>query len=456
MLPLVPGHFKDAILDGLARRANVAQFVSFGPDLGQRYGWVRGREPNRPFPTLEAAVQALLAASPEGRVNVRSYLPESPQGSEFLYARTDAAEIVAELRRLASDGLHTIVNETIDVQDGGVSGVAFGDVVEFAPGGTPRIVEEADAASLPRELGLRILETVYGFTLDLPGPVEARVEFSLHPLRRGVRHGHWVVWEIEEPGPPPDAPGIGWPNRFSRFVGDKAFGLLVADAVGLPVPRTQVIPRGCPPFAFGRETGCAETWIRTCPREQVPGLFTTRRGWLDPFRLLQDEDPDGTRISSILAQRGVEARYSGALVTQPDGELLIEGVPGTGDLFMTGHRAPEDLPEEVRSAVRDLHRLALDLLGPVRFEWVYDGEAVWVLQLHRGAAASSGRVVFPGDASRYHVFPVMEGIEALRTLIGRVQGTGEGIVLAGRVGITSHLGDLLRRARIPSRIEDAP
>jgi hypothetical protein len=37
-----------------------------------------------------------------------------------------------------------------------------------------------------------------------------------------------------------------------------------------------------------------------------------------------------------------------------------------------------------------------------------------------------------------------------------LQGTGEGIVLAGRVGITSHLGDLLRRARIPSRIEDAP
>jgi hypothetical protein len=452
----VTGHFKDAILDGLARRANVAQFVSFGSDLVQRFGWVRGREPNLSFPSPETAVQALLAASPEGRVNVRSYLPESPQGSEFLYARADAEEIVAELRRLAADGLYTIVNETIDVQDGGVSGVAFGGVVEFAPGGTPRIVEEADAASLPRQLGLRILETVYGFALDLPGPVEARVEFSLHPLRRGVRHGHWVVWEIEEPGPPPDAPtppDITWPNRFSRFVGDKAFGLLVADALGLPVPRTQVIPRGCPPFAFGRETGCAETWIRTCPREQVPGLFTTRRGWLDPFHLLQEEDPEGTRISSILAQAGVEAQYSGALVSQPDGELLIEGVAGTGDLFMTGHRAPEDLPAEVRDAVCDLYHRAVDLLGPVRFEWVYDGVTVWVLQLHRGAAVSSGRVVHPGDASHYHVFPVTEGIEALRTLIGRVQGTGEGIVLAGRVGITSHLGDLLRRARIPSRIE---
>jgi hypothetical protein len=451
-----PGHHKDAILDGLARRANVAQFVSFGPDLGQRFAWLRGREPNLPFPSPAAAVEALLAASPEGRVNVRSYLPESPKGREFLYGRTEAGEILAELRRLASEGLHTIVNETIDVQDGGVSGVAFGGVVEFAPGGTPRIVEEPDATCLPRELGLRVLEMVYGFAPELIGPREARVEFSLHPLRRGVRHGHTVVWEIEETGPAPAGSEVVWPNRFSRFLGDKAFGLLIADAVGLPVPRTAVIPRGCAPFSFGRSTGLSETWIRTCPREQVPGFFTTRRGWVDPFLLLAQEDPEGTAISSILAQQGVDARWSGALISQPGGGLLIEGVSGTGDLFMTGHRAPEALPGEVERAVRGLHARASGLLGPVRFEWVFDGETVWVLQLHRGGAVSSGRVVFPGEASRYHVFPVTEGIEALRALIGRVQGTGEGIVLAGRVGVTSHLGDLLRRARIPSRIEDAP
>jgi hypothetical protein len=453
----MPGHHKDAILDALARRANVAQFVSFGPDLCQRFAWIRGREPNLPFPSLEAAVEALLAASPEGRVNVRSYVPESPKGHPLLYALTRAGEVVDGLRRLAAEGLFTIVNETIDVQDGGVSGVAFGEVVEFAPGGTPRIVEEPDAACLPRELGLRLLRTVYGFNPSLPGPRGARVEFSLHPLRRGVRQERAVIWEIEEPGPAPAAePEIGWPNRFSRHLGDKAFGLLVADAVGLPVPRTRVIPRACAPFSCGRDTGLAETWIRTCPREQVPGFFTTRRGWIDPFRLLQQEDPEGTAISSILAQQGVDARFSGALLSRPDGEPLIEGVSGQGDRFMTGHRAPEALPPEVERAVRDLHLNAASLLGPVRGEWVFDGKTAWVLQLHRGGSASSGRVVYPGEAERYHVFPVKEGIEALRALIGRVQGTGEGIVLAGRVGVTSHLGDLLRRARIPSRIEDAP
>jgi hypothetical protein len=55
---------------------------------------------------------------------------------------------------------------------------------------------------------------------------------------------------------------------------------------------------------------------------------------------------------------------------------------------------------------------------------------------------------------RYYPFEVSDGIEALRELIGRVRGTGEGIVLVGRVGVTSHLGDLLRRAQIPSRIEE--
>ncbi|HYN21191.1 MAG TPA: hypothetical protein VE078_09540, partial [Thermoanaerobaculia bacterium] len=408
-------------------------------------------------PSPEAAVDAILAASPESSVNIRSYAPESPKSHEFLYGQQGSDKIMAHLRRLSANGLSTIVNETIDVNDGGVSGVAFGEVIEFAPGGTPRIVEEPDAACLPRELGLRLLRTVYGFDPVLPRPREARVEFSLHPLRRGVRHEHVAVWEIEEPGPPPAAgPEIVWPNRFSRHLGDKAFGLLVADALGLPVPRTQVIPRACAPFSFGRDTGLAETWIRTCPREQVPGFFTTRHGWLDPFRLLQQEDPEGASISSILAQQGVDARFSGALVSRPGGEPLIEGVSGQGDRFMSGRRPPEALPVEVERAVRDLHQSAAGLLGPVRFEWVFDGETAWVLQLHRGGSASSGRVVVPGEASRYHVFAVAEGIEALRSLIGRVQGTGEGIVLAGRVGVTSHLGDLLRRARIPSRIEDTP
>jgi len=451
----VSGHYKDDILDRLARRANVAQFVSFGPDLVQRHAWVRGFQPGHRFESVEEAVAAMLTASPEGSVNIRSWEPENPKSRSFVYGRTEAGEILGELRRLAAEGLYTILNETVDVLDGGVSGVAFGDALEFAPGDTPRCVEKPEAAGLPRDLGLRLLETVYGFRPNLPAKTAQRVEFSLHPIRRGYRGEHTILWEVEEPGPPPSAPRISWPNRFSRHLGDKAFGLLIADALGLPVPRTHVIPRGLAPFTFGTGTGTAEVWIRTCPREQVPGRFTTRHGWTDPYRLLQEEDPGGELIASLLAQEGVEARYSGALLTGADGEPVVEGVAGAGDRFMLGRQAPEEIPQEIAGSLRDLCRRAAGRLGPVRFEWAHDGARPWIVQLHRGASPGFGRVVFPGEAVCYHSFEISQGIDALRELIARVEGTEEGIVLVGRVGVTSHFGDLLRRARIPSRIEES-
>ena len=156
----------------------------------------------------------------------------------------------------------------------------------------------------------------------------------------------------------------------------------------------------------------------------------------------------------MLAQQGVDARFSGALVTGVDGEPLIEGVAGFGDEFMLGRRPPEDLPPEIAISLRDLYRRAAGKLGPVRFEWVHDGARPWVVQLHRGAGLATGRVVFPGEAARFHALETAQGIGALRELIARVEGTGEGIVLVGQVGVTSHFGDLLRRSRIPSRIEE--
>jgi hypothetical protein len=131
-------------------------------------------------------------------------------------------------------------------------------------------------------------------------------------------------------------------------------------------------------------------------------------------------------------------------------------VAGRGDEFMAGERPPEELPDAVAADVLSLYRTARRSLGPLRCEWVHDGRTAWVVQLHKGASATSGRVIFPGEARRFHPFPVERGIEALRGLIARVRGTGEGITLVGRVGVTSHLGDVLRRAEIPSRLEEPP
>src|SRR5262249_10862352 len=149
----------------------------------------------------------------------------------------------------------------------------------------------------------------------------------------------------------------------------------------------------------------------------------------------------------------VEPVYSGALLSRTDGDPIIEGVAGAGDKFMKGEAGPARLPDVVRSAVLTLYRLAANQLGPVRLEWVYDGRVAWVVQLHKGASSISERMIYPGQPAFFHRFEVSRGLEALRALIAQVQGTGEGLTLVGDVGITSHFGDVLRRARIPSRIE---
>lgn len=450
------GHFKDMVLDDLAARGNVAQFVSFGPDLEQRYGRVRGLEPGHRFPSLKVAVETLLSLAPDGSVNIRSFHPQHSKSREFVYGLTEAEEIVTKVRSLAADGLTTIVNETVDIEDGGVSGVAFGDVLEFAPKDIPRCVEKPGTAALPRAMGLRLLEVVYGFSPTLPESPDLRVEWSIHPLRRGTRHGHTILWEVEEAGAPPATPEVLWPNRFSRFLGDKCYGLLVAHLVDLPVPMTLAIPREVAPFSFGESTGLQEVWIRTCPPEQVAGKYSTAHGWMDPYRLLQSEDPEGKEIASVLCQSAVSPIHSGKLLTQADGALLTEGVSGRGDKFMKGEQAAEDLPDEALAGVGRLYHRALTALGPVQMEWVFDGEAAWVVQLHRGTSLTQGRTIYPGAFTEARIFETGDGIEALRRLVDEVHGTGTGIILRGRIGVTSHLGDILRRARIPSRLEDPP
>ncbi len=453
-------HFKDEILDRLASRANVAQFVSFGPALEQRFARVHGHEANETFDSLRHAITILLSNSTDRSVNVRSFQPDDPKSREFIYGITNVDEVEASVRRLAAEGLYTIINETIDVCDGGVSGVLLSGMIEFAPCDTPRAVEKPGTLAMPLGLGKHLFQTIYGFEGNLDYPAHERVEFSVHPLRRGYLNDHTIVWELEDVGVNEVEPDVRWPNRFSRFIGDKAFGLLMADLLGLPVPETTVIGRNVAPFSFGRPTGSAEVWIRTCPTVQVPGKFTTQRGWRDPFKLMNAEDPEGTDIASVLRQAGVQAEYSGALVVAQgengnEERVTIEGTRGFGEEFMTGRKAATELPAEVKDLVRDLYEKARVHLGPVRMEWVADQDKVWVVQLHRGATKSSGSVVYPGDASSYHRFKVERGLEELRQLISEVRGTDQGVILVGDVGVTSHFGDVLRRAEIPSKIESA-
>jgi hypothetical protein len=336
------------------------------------------------------------------------------------------------------------------VNDGGVSGVAQDGVIEFAPGATPRVVETDKATSLPLQLGMFVLSAVYGFIPELPERSQWRVEFSLHPIRRGWKQAHTIIWEAEELEGRDLCVTPKWPNSFSEFIGDKVFGLLLAENLGFRVPRSTVLCRTVSPFSFGQPTKSDVKWLRTCPRIPEPGYFPTVRGWTDPFKLMKNDVDE--RLAALMIQDEVQARYSGALLTGSDGLPIIEGVAGYGDEFMLGRSHPAQLPEDLTLTLQRLHRAGADQYGAIRMEWVFDGGDVWVVQLQQEAALSRGSIIVPGEVDSWVEFDIVQGLDALRALVSRARITPLGITLTGRVGLTSHMADVLRRANVPSRI----
>ena len=446
---------KDESLDTLARAGNVAQFVSFKPTtagkLSQQYSRIAEYDPNHEFSGAEEALCALLAASAEGSINLRSYAPDSPRSKEFVYGLKNVKEALEGLARLTSEGLFVIANETVDITDGGVSGVVQGGIIEFAPDDTPRCVEKPGVASLPLAWGIELLTKVYGFRPDIEDQSRGRLEFSIHPQPRGWKSGHTLCWEWEPQNSLPTNANMSWPNRFSSHIGDKAFGLLMAELVGAKVPQTTVFGRRVAPFTFGTPTRSHEVWIRTCPHEPEPGKYTTLKGWTDPFRLMSVEDPDNVAIASVICQSAVPALYSGAAIVTIKGDLLIEGRRGEGDGLMLGIDHPEELPDRVTNKVERVYQMLSSSLGHVRFEWVYDGDDVWIVQLHRGATQSSQTVLVPGEASKWFTFEASDGLEALRSFLKDIP-IDAGVTIEGEIGLTSHLADLLRKAERPSRL----
>lgn len=442
--------YKDEVLNYIADSFNVAQFISFTPyELIPRYSRIFGLSPNEKCETIEETLELLINNSQEKSINIRTFKQGVSKGNPFYYGITNVIEAHDLLTKLANEGYYTIVNETIDIHDGGISGVVMNDVIEFSPNDTPKCVEKPGFCSLPRELGIRILNSVYGFMPNLNFSNELRVEFSIHPKRRGFQKTHTIIWEVEDGHNYTTDVEISWPNNFSRFIGDKAFGLLIADAFGVNVPKATLISRNVRPFVFGKETGISEIWIRTCPQEKTPGKFPTYFGWRDPFDLMSNNELE--QVVSILSQHSVDAIYSGAALPSRN-DLIIEGVEDFGDDFMLGKASPIDIPINVKSMIHEIYSLLKEQLGEVNFEWVFDGTNVWIVQLSKSSIISTSKIIYPGKVNKYIQFFVDNGLESLRELLKSIDNQ-TGVELIGNIGITSHFGDILRNAQVPSKLK---
>lgn len=441
---------------------NVAQFISFDicekskPRLVHinKYKYTDGC-------TNINLIERLINAAPSKSINIRSYSPENMKGNKLIFNKTikDINEILDIINNNSIEGKYSIVNENININDGGVSGVVLGNVIEFSPKDTPKCVDKEGICSLPKALGYNILEKVYGFKPEINFDENYRVEFSIHPDRQGVEKKNTIIWEYEYYSNIRNEVIIKWPNNFSKFIGDKAFGLLLADTLDIMVPQTTVISRNIAPFTFGKPTGLYKKWIRTCPVVKEPGKYYTGDKWVDPFKLMNDEESKGDsdiNIASILSQDAVEALFSGASIIKSNmDEDIIEGVLGYGKDFMIGEEFGFNLPNDVIKEVKKLNnkiRSYYKYIGEVSIEWVYDGKYVWLVQLNQIKSSGNKNIIVDGNPAHYIEFDVKRGLEELRNLIMEIRNTNIGIELVGNIGITSHFGDLLRLSNIPSKL----
>lgn len=457
---------KDEKLDYLITNnvANVAQFVSFEPNMNLKTRFVHINNFANKELSNRKVIEKLILSAPSKAVNIRSFSEKVMKGNKLVFNKgiDDIEEIIETIKENSLNNRFSIVNENIDINDCGVSGVALGDVIEFSPEDTPKCVEKEGICSLPRDIGLKILRNVYGFSPEINFSNNYRVEFSIHPNRQGVKKQHTIIWEYEYYKKVDYQRKISWPNNFSRFIGDKVFGLLIADSLGIMIPKTTVISRKIAPFTFGIATGLNERWIRTCPIKKEPGKFYTGPNWVDPFRLMAVEESKGSNeinIASIISQDAVEALYSGAaFVTEHEKTDIIEGVFGNGDRFMVGEQNKVTLPTEVIEAVKTLNNKIRSYhkeLGNVSIEWVYDGTNIWVVQLNQlqgknKYSSSESNIIVHGSPTYYEKVFVKDGLDSLRNKIDLLKGKNIGIELIGNIGVTSHFGDLLRLSNIPS------
>jgi hypothetical protein len=459
---------RDARMELIASKHNIAPFISLDDRLRVRYA--RMRPPQRTVSGAQApnALSELFAKSQSGQVNLRFFAPGQSTGAilESGFRTVDEALRVISQKKII--GGYVIASESIDLHDGGVAGVLSGDIIEFLQGVTPRFVDQCSEFDFPqmmRNVGVPFLRSIYGPDIEFDAFLPSnRVEFSTHPVNTGTHCKKLVIWDYYNTSVPTIQNIIPfWPNRLSEWLGDKLYGELLAWCMGFKVPRTKAylhprlwssergpIVQWVPPdgISFGEVTGNEDIWVRTAPRIPQPGLFPTFNYWRDPIELMLSIDPDGKEIGSCLVQQNVRALYSGSGYCNED-NVLVEGVAGSGEGYMLGEKSPEPLPELVANRVVGLGKRVFRSFGPSRFEWAFDGDDDWLLQLNPHIETRSYAIGYEQPGISYLEYDPCRGISQLEMLIKIAQKQGQGILLARPVGLTSHVCEILNHHKVP-------
>ena len=115
---------------------------------------------------------------------------------------------------------------------------------------------------------------------------------------------------------------------------------------------------------------------------------------------------------------------------------------------MLGEQKHENLPKKLVQAVRETYEHAHQVVGPAGIEWVFDGSAVWVVQLN--IADSQQQKVTIDENIEWEKFQFSKGkLEDFRRRVMELRGTGKGIIIIGDVSPLSHLGEIAENQGVP-------
>ena len=115
---------------------------------------------------------------------------------------------------------------------------------------------------------------------------------------------------------------------------------------------------------------------------------------------------------------------------------------------MLGEQKDEKLPQKIVKAVRETYEFTHHFVGPSGVEWVFDGNAVWVVQLNQ-ADSQKQQVSFDNNIEWVEFHFSKGKLEDFRRKVMELRGSSKGIIIIGGVSPLSHLGEIAENQGIP-------